>query len=77
MFVISKKWEDSIYKYWKVSERIYVLQLKTDMEVKQNNSQYESEDTNNAERYKAHMINEVKWKFERITPDHIITIVNV
>ena len=31
-FVITKKWKESIYKYWKVSDRICVLQLKTNSE---------------------------------------------
>ena len=35
-FVISKKWIGSIHKYWKVSERICVLQLKTNGEMMPN-----------------------------------------
>ena len=28
-FIISKKWKNSIYEYWKISDRIAVLQLRT------------------------------------------------
>ena len=28
-FVVSSKWKENIYKYWKVSDRIAVLQLST------------------------------------------------
>ena len=28
-FLISKKWKDSVHRYWRVSDRICVIQLKT------------------------------------------------
>ena len=28
-FLVSKKWKESVHRYWKISERISVLQMKT------------------------------------------------
>ena len=85
-FIVSPKWKDSIYKYWKVSDRISVLQL-ISMNTKVN-YKYTSEITNNNNtkvkitktfNYTSTMKGKtgMKMKIKKTIPKHLITIINV
>ena len=64
-FVISKKLTNSIYKYWRVSDRICVLQIKIDLK----------HDTN--PKYQAMRIDDMKVKIIKTKPSRVISIINV
>ncbi|XP_057294528.1 uncharacterized protein LOC130623039 [Hydractinia symbiolongicarpus] len=79
-FIISRKWKNNIYKYWKISDRISVLQLKT------KESRYESEHQGEAKlkirkvsHFTSTTINrkKTKQKLTRKDENGLITIINV
>ena len=68
-FVVSKKWKNSVHRYYKVSERISVLQLKTSKSQEKQNTKQPKYLTK---------LNGTKMIITKNTMyDHIITIVNV
>ena len=83
-FLVAPKWADSVYKHWKVSDRIAVLQLETPS----TNAyySYESDIIGDAKlRISKHFYYTSKTKgntgtkliIKKTTPKHLITIINV
>ena len=67
-FIVSPKWTNYIHSYWKVSDRISVLQLTTPSSKIKNNSK---------PMYRT-VLNGMKLKISKNIPaDHVITIINV
>ena len=70
-FIISKKWKESVNGYWRISDRICVLQVKTDKS-KCKNKKNEEENI-----YQA-VLTGTKMKItKRNIVDHVITIINI
>ena len=67
-FVVPKKWQESIHKYWGESDRICVLQLSGSLDTCANGPQYDCKATGNC-RIK---ISKIKMK-----PKNIINVINV
>ena len=67
-FVVSKKWQESIHKYWRKSDRICVLQLSGNPDTFADGPQYQCKPTGKC-RIK---ISRIKMK-----PKNIINIINV
>ena len=71
-FIINKKWRESVNSFWKVSDRICILQLKT--------AKSQNKDPKNP-TYQTTLQgtkNEIKMKITKLNPiDHVITIINV
>ena len=68
-FMISSKWKDAISNYWKVSERISVIQIKTNKSIKNKNI--------NDNNYHT-ILNGTKMKISKTKQtSHTITIINV
>ena len=67
-FVVPKKWQESIHKYWRESDRICVLQLSANPDTCADRPQYECKPTEKC-RIK---ISKIKMK-----PKNIINIINV
>ena len=68
-FMISSKWKDAISNYWKVSERISVIQIKTNKSIKNKNI--------NDNNYHT-ILNGTKMKISKTKQTrHTITIINV
>ena len=67
-FVVPKKWQESIHKYWRESDRICVLQLSGNLDACADRPQYECKPTEKC-RIK---ISKIKMK-----PKNIINIINV
>ena len=67
-FIVPKKWQESIHKYWRESDRICVLQLSRNPDTYADRSQYECKPTGNC-RIK---INKIK-----VNPKNFINIINV
>ena len=90
-FMVSKKWKNNIYKFWRVNDRIAVLQLQTEKSnvTKSNNerewrSRTTGETTLKIERsapkreWRSQKTGETTLKIERNEPkDHLINIINV
>ena len=76
VFFISKEWRNNIHRFWKVSDRIAVLQLTVD------EGTYEKEVKNGriiirkVEKYSS-TVNGTKVKFKKVIPKDLITIINV
>ena len=68
LFVVPKKWQESIYKYWRESDRICVLQLSGNPDTCDDGPQYEFKPTRNCKI----KINKIKMKSK-----NIINIINV
>jgi exonuclease III len=66
-FLISSKWKNSVHNYWKISDRIAVLQLRTDEATEEEHIQT---------HYKS-VMNGMRMKITKKTPKKIITIINV
>ena len=85
-FIVSKTWKGSIYKYWKVSDRICVLQLTTKA-ITADSKQYKCEQTNETrvkiskintnERFKVEKISDLRIKIKKAKPKYTVNIINV
>ena len=77
-FIVSPKWKHNIHKYWKVSDRISVIQIKLrDDEYiceKQNGINLRIRKT---QHYITNLQKELKMKIKKTNVKHLITIVNV
>ncbi len=68
-FMVSKRWKNNIYKFWRVNDRISVLQLQTEKTKVQ---------TDEETQWRSRTTGETTIKLERnIAKDHIINIINV
>ena len=68
-FLVSKKWKESVHRYWKISERISVLQMKT--------SKSQEKQVTNKPLYTTKLNGTKMIITKNNMYDHIISIVNV
>ena len=69
-FMVSKKWKSNIYKFWRVNDRIAVLQLQTEKS--------KISKTNEEREWRTRVTGETTMTIDRSVPkDHIINIINV
>ena len=88
-FAIVKKQKKSIHKYWKVSDRICVLQLQLKTNSAGKDALYKSEPINDTriklsklttkENYKVEKVSDMKLNFEKMNPKakHITNMISV
>ena len=69
-FLVSRKWKNNIYRFWRVNDRISVLQLQTEKSREKN--------TNNEKGWRSRMTGETTMRIEKSAPkDHLINVINV
>ena len=82
-FIVAEKWKNSIHKFWKVSDRICVIQFKTKKEEEYKKfTVTDRQDTRvKIERvssnYRIDKIDGMKTTIKKKNTDHIITVINV
>ena len=68
--MVSRKWKNNIHRFWRVNDRIAVLQLQTEK------SNMKKADKDNG--WRARTTGETTMRIEKMAPkDHIINIINV
>ena len=68
-FIVSNKWKDNVNRYWKVSDRICVLELTTEKSKKRENG---------VVKYRSEFIDKNRIKITKDSEaDHTIIIINV
>ena len=69
-FMVSRKWKQNIYKFWRVNDRIAVLQLQTEKS--------KVIQSNNDDEWRSRITGDTTMTIDKTVPkDHIINIINV